>query len=243
MFASVLDELASLSTDRVSELGSGPPYFGFELLFAGIAIGFCRSTVSSHKSEPRILAVFFGLALALMAYFRQPYFLTMGAEIFSYALPWFHFSFLKSKPINSFLTRFVFIALGAGLSLLLSWALFSPSTRFYSLSATLIPSVVKNGFAYLFPIIELGKAYEIVFRLSHDEITVSQMLQHLLFVTFHIQVGIGFLGIHFLQRQQGRKNELIRLDVSEEVSQKTTSIVERATEFKRGAAPFSKSDS
>ena len=39
------------------------------------------------------------------------------------------------------------------------------------------------------------------------------MLAHLLFVTFHIQMGLGHIGIAFLTSKQRRKNMLIRMDV------------------------------
>jgi hypothetical protein len=39
------------------------------------------------------------------------------------------------------------------------------------------------------------------------------MLRHLLFVTVHIQFGLGHIGIDFLTSEQKRKNMLIRMDV------------------------------
>ena len=42
---------------------------------------------------------------------------------------------------------------------------------------------------------------------------LHDMLCHLLFVTAHIQVGLGHIGIAFLTSEQRRKNMLIRMDV------------------------------
>ena len=42
---------------------------------------------------------------------------------------------------------------------------------------------------------------------------LPKQLAHLLFVTFHIQTGMGFLGIHFLKKEQERRNMLVRMDV------------------------------
>lgn len=42
------------------------------------------------------------------------------------------------------------------------------------------------------------------------------MIVHLLFVTFHIQMGLGHIGIAFLTSEQRRKNMLIRMDVDDD---------------------------
>ena len=46
-----------------------------------------------------------------------------------------------------------------------------------------------------------------------DKVMLHDMLCHLLFVTAHIQVGLGHIGIAFLTSEQRRKNMLIRMDV------------------------------
>jgi hypothetical protein len=51
----------------------------------------------------------------------------------------------------------------------------------------------------------------------------SIQVAHLLFVTFHIQTAMGFLGIHFLTKEQERRNMLIRMDVAEEEEEESKS--------------------
>jgi DNA mismatch repair ATPase MutL len=70
-------------------------------------------------------------------------------------------------------------------------------------------------FYCLFPIHELHRAYDIMhqFADSSNPGVLQKQVHHLLFVTFHIQVGIGYLGIHFLRQEQHRRNQLIRMDM------------------------------
>ena len=68
----------------------------------------------------------------------------------------------------------------------------------------------------MFPIQELAASYEIVNHFVTDKELLHAMLAHLLFVTFHIQMGLGHIGIAFLTSEQRRKNMLIRMDVDEE---------------------------
>ena len=44
---------------------------------------------------------------------------------------------------------------------------------------------------------------------------LQNMLTHLLFVTFHVQMGMGHVGIAFLMKEQDRKNMLVRMDVDD----------------------------
>jgi ABC-type multidrug transport system fused ATPase/permease subunit len=45
---------------------------------------------------------------------------------------------------------------------------------------------------------------------------LQNMLTHLLFVTFHVQMGMGHVGIAFLMKEQDRKNMLVRMDVDDD---------------------------
>ena len=72
---------------------------------------------------------------------------------------------------------------------------------------------VSNAFHYMFPIDELAASYDIVTSFVSDKELLHDMVAHLLFVTFHIQMGLGHIGIAFLTSEQRRKNMLIRMDV------------------------------
>ena len=65
----------------------------------------------------------------------------------------------------------------------------------------------------MFPIHELHASYDIIHSFVSDKVMLHDMLCHLLFVTAHIQVGLGHIGIAFLTSEQRRKNMLIRMDV------------------------------
>ncbi len=47
----------------------------------------------------------------------------------------------------------------------------------------------------------------------HEPCLLRAQVARLLFITFHIQVGIGYLGIDFLKREQERRNQLVRMDM------------------------------
>jgi hypothetical protein len=83
----------------------------------------------------------------------------------------------------------------------------------------LAPSPLARFLRYMFPVDELADAYGIMARFASDPQVLRRQVSHLLFVTFHIQVGMGFLGIDFLRQEQGRRNELVRMDVVDSASE------------------------
>lgn len=107
-----------------------------------------------------------------------------------------------------------------------------------------------ENISYLIPVTEVLDAYNLLIGFVQPHILHAQ-LGHLLFVTIHIQVGRGFLGISFLTKEQERKNALIRIE--DEVPQapmhddgsdqgvsvtKTTVTEDIPKKFNRGAATF-----
>lgn len=83
-------------------------------------------------------------------------------------------------------------------------------------AADFVPLPLSRAFRYMFPIEELAASYGIVTSFVADRELLRDMICHLLFVTFHIQFGMGHIGIAFLTAEQRRKNMLIRMDVDEE---------------------------
>lgn len=79
--------------------------------------------------------------------------------------------------------------------------------------ANITPQPIKDLLGFMLPISELSAAFDIVSTFVPDTELLHGMLKHLLFVTFHIQVGMGHIGIDFLTAEQRRKNMLIRMDV------------------------------
>eukprot|EP00804_Cyclotella_cryptica_P025185 CCRYP_016989-RC/>CCRYP_016989-RC protein AED:0.09 eAED:0.09 QI:182/1/1/1/0.8/0.81/11/1581/464 len=100
------------------------------------------------------------------------------------------------------------------LCLLICRLLSSPS--FFAALPTFIPSPVKDTIVYMFPISEMTASYDIIsafYTTPEQKNRLHDMLRHLLFVTVHIQFGLGHIGIDFLTSEQKRKNMLIRMDV------------------------------
>ncbi len=80
-----------------------------------------------------------------------------------------------------------------------------------------IITITCNIVQYMFPVSELQSAYYTITSFFDSNPTNQQLLHdmlcHLLFVTFHIQMGLGYIGIAFLMSEQKRKNMLIRMDI------------------------------
>ena len=75
---------------------------------------------------------------------------------------------------------------------------------------TMTPKPVRDFFLYSFPITDLKAAYDIISEFTHEN-DLQLQLKHLLFVTFNIQVGLGYLGIDFPRSGQVRNNEVVRM--------------------------------
>jgi hypothetical protein len=163
--------------------------------------------------------------------------------------------------------RLLSIATAAMVSFFLSHGIFH-SGIFIHIVRWITPGFVIRTIEYLFPVYEMKEAYHIMNELSMEPENFRAMLKHLFFVTFHIQVGMGYLGIDFLRREQSRRNDLIRLDmrVNNDEKQETTTtdhdghnsnnndngrsngkktskqtrdiLLERSRRFQAGAAPF-----
>ena len=148
-----------------------------------------------------------------------------SVELWSHVFPtlirWFVSMFKGKKENND--TKLVepsfTLSIGIATIILLSppiclytCRLFSNPTFLTSLT-TIIPFQLSKTLQYMFPIHELHASYNIIHSFVSDKAMLHDMLCHLLFVTAHIQVGLGHIGIAFLTSEQRRKNMLIRMDV------------------------------
>ncbi|KAL7458372.1 hypothetical protein ACHAWC_010625 [Mediolabrus comicus] len=100
---------------------------------------------------------------------------------------------------------------------------------------TITPQPIKDILGFMFPISELSAAYNIISTFVSNKVLLHDMLKHLLFVTFHIQVGMGHIGIDFLTSEQRRKNMLIRMDKTKEKEKKK---FDPSRKFRRSAPTF-----
>jgi len=187
-----------LSTHRARE--EADDYFLYEAMIAGISILFFRSTVH-WKEEPATLRWFFALVLGFLSFFRKSsYQLIYAVEGFSFFVPLIlgsEISFIWPLPEKA--TRLALIALVGVVSMLVShWAASGDMIWFFSL---ITPTYVVDIWYLLLPIDEVKAAYHIMGKFQKAYV-LSKQVSHLLFVTFHIQFGIGYLGIDFLRLEQ-----------------------------------------
>jgi len=124
------------------------------------------------------------------------------------------------------------MSIGIAIIILLSPPLCLYTCRLFSnpsFLSTLIqntPIFISNTLQYMFPISELSASYNIICSFVSDKELLHDMIVHLLFVTFHIQVSLGHIGIAFLTSEQRRKNMLIRMDVDEKEEESSSSSKE-----------------
>jgi len=272
-FSSDLSEASlfglSLSSYRDHNLGpDATSYFENEAAISAISILFFRTTVHQSGQESTLLRYFFAVILAALAYFKRSYFEITAVELFSYAAAHLLRSRIKKSGAGDdsgakdIMIRLFYLVVSAAVSMGLSHLLVSGLLLQGLTMVT--PSPVIQLLYYLFPIAEMQRVYDVAIAFADPEV-LSKQLSHLLFVTFHIQVGMGFLGIEFLRREQHRRNQLVRMDVEgdtsdtpaeraedqanadasnnekslgDDQSRKLKVRLQRSRRFQRGAAPF-----
>jgi len=234
----------ALTTHRDKDLSENTvSFFQYECLLAAIAVIFCRWTVSLKK-EPPLLRAFFALLLGFLAFSKRSYTLITAVDMFSYAVP---IIMTSPKIPNQKYTRLSFIALSAGVSFLLSHLLLSKEVWVFVIRWTPLP--VKNLMNYMFPISEFVQAYNVILHFMNPAI-LNKQVATLFFATFNIQVGMGYLGIDFLRKEQARRNQLARMDMMDDSAEEEMPATngdstdkqrrkqEASRRFQKGAAPF-----
>lgn len=209
-----------LSTYRDHDVPLMP--FKYGMLISAISILFFRTTVtfpSKTSKEPRFLRWFFGGLLAFLSYSNKSYELICAVEIFSYLVTFFLFSdhvpsfflnFARDKnKIN--VLRIVLIAISAILCLLVCHL--AATGVIFQLLKSITPKFISDGLMSIFPVQEIQASYDIIDEFVSEEGLLKDQVARLFFITFHIQVGIGYLGIDFLKQEQHRRNELVRMDL------------------------------
>jgi hypothetical protein len=194
------------------------------MLISAIAIIFFRTTVqfetpSTTGKEPKFLRWFFGILLAFLSYQNKSYELICAVEIFSYLVPICLFSdyvpslflnFAQDKNKTNVL-RIVLIAISAILCLMVCHLAATGALFLFINSIT--PTFVTDALMVIFPIPEIQAAYDIMDHFILEEGLLQDQVARLIFITFHIQIAIGYLGIDFLKKEQNRRNDLVRMDM------------------------------
>lgn len=75
----------------------------------------------------------------------------------------------------------------------------------------ILTSYVMKPLYVLLPIDETKAAYDVLTEYMNPSV-LNAKIAYLLFVTVHIQTGMGFIGIEFLRNEQNRKNALIKIE-------------------------------
>lgn len=235
----------ALTTYRNMDLdANAASFFQYECVVAAIAVFFSRWTISK-KGEPPLMRLSFALLLGFLAYSKKAYELVCAVHIFSYAVPMLLTH--KSIPNDKKSLRLALIGVSAGLSLLLSHVILSREV--WSLVVDCTPLALARGMNYLFPIEEFAKAQQMLLQFM-DPAVLRKEAAHLFFATFHIQVGMGYLGIDFLRKEQARRNQLVQMDMMQNGEQEANggddsnkassspAKMEASRRFQKSAAPF-----
>lgn len=211
-----------LSTYRSRQNVGGD--FPYVLGIASVSIFVFRTTIPALPGkEPWVLRFFFGIMLAFLTYMNKSQELILAVELFSYAVPCCLYANL---PLSLYLplplsgsnrakaTRLVFIAVSALLSMTLSHIMATGDLFRWIYLVT--PVAVRDLFSSLVPTKEIQAAYDILDQFVSEPGLLNYQVSRLLFVTFHIQCGIGYLGIDFLKQEQERRNQLVRMDTHQD---------------------------
>lgn len=196
----------------------------------------------ASKSWEFVLRTAISVVLGGMAFVGMKYELICAVHVWSHALPWAlgkcwricgageecaqdvnkgskkkkNRGETSSKPPSLFGSMVTSTVVMLSLPICILVCRFFSSPSLYAVLPNIIPSSIKNSFLYMFPITEMAASYDIVaafYTTPQQKQVLHDMLRHLLFVTVHIQFGLGHIGIDFLTSEQKRKNMLIRMDL------------------------------
>jgi len=203
---------------------SAASLFQYECAIAGISAFFSRYTVKARKDEPMPQRIFFATIMSFLSYNRKPYEIICAFHLFSYISPllisWYHKrQGMKKKEMSIVdkLRALTVVAISGVASLLFCQYVASGDVQ--RILSIITPKMFVDAIYYLFPVAELQESHDIVSAFVKP-VLLQRMLSHLLFVTFHVQIGIGYLGIDFLTNEQLRKNQLIRMEFNQADAEK-----------------------
>jgi len=228
VFPQLTTHLKHVKNDSSSQL------FPYDGLIAVAAVTYCRYTVKA-PNESRLSRMFWSAVLGYLAYYRFDYWLQIYIYMLSFGGYFYerasYFSKdSKKKGIDEIQKQAqVLTFLGTALLSIghLLYSISNPEgansffqSKLYTICAE-SPIISKalnrlctkfaDAVGYLLPVQEFISAHDIITEFVHPSDLYAKA-GHLLFVTFHIQVGMGFLGIEFLRAEQSRKNSLVKIE-------------------------------
>lgn len=134
-----------------------------------------------------------------------------------------------SVPTCLFVTRWIMNYDGYNYSILALFpsSVLTTTTTKAGAGGIMMPQSIIDIIYYSLPIKEITASYNVLQTFFANDSSsggngngngqeLQNMLTHLLFVTFHVQMGMGHVGIAFLMKEQDRKNMLVRMDVDDD---------------------------
>lgn len=227
-FPQLTTHLKHVKNDSFSHL------FPYDGLIAVASVTYCRYTVQ-YSGESKISRIIWSAILGYLAYNRYDYWIQAYAHMLSFGIHLHDkaFKYYAQTPKRSvieinrqaqLLTAIVtgYLVIGHflySISYPGGTNSFFQSNIFKVLSGnSILAGISKRIYGnifelvgYLLPVKEFIDARDIITEFV-DPTDLYEKASHLLFVTFHIQVGMGFLGISFLRAEQERKNALVKIE-------------------------------
>lgn len=224
LFPQLTTHLKHVQDDPMSQL------FPYDGIIAVIAVTYCRFTVN-YSGESKASRLCWSALLGYLSYNQYDYWLQIYTHILSFGI-FFHekaceyFTEGSQKKADGLYKQVQALTVIVTVFHAIGHILFSISypasanslfqSKLYEFcSGTSLFKLIWEKFVfscgYLLPVNEFISAHDII-----TEFVVPAELYakagHLLFITFHIQVGMGYLGISFLRAEQSRKNALIKIE-------------------------------
>jgi hypothetical protein len=183
--------------------------------------------------EEIVLRSLVAVLLGWMAYVGMPYDIICSLELWSHVLPWVFgrccvwSGSIKKKKQDDVINAPPSLLSSMALALIImssypiclfTCRILSTPYFYTQFLPSIIPIKLQSILQYMFPISEMTASYNIIltfYNNTEQKKVLHNMLRHLLFVTAHIQFGLGHIGIDFLMSEQKRKNMLIRMDLDE----------------------------
>jgi len=262
----ITTHLKHVQNDPLSQL------FPYDVVIAICAVTYCRYTVN-YRGESTVSRLFWSAVLGYLAWGRYDYWIQVYVHILSFGVFFYDEVcryYVTTKGAKQGVDEInkqahVLTAITSGF-LVIGHILFSISnpnnanslfqSKLYvfckenALISGLCNQIYAKAFdslGFLLPLNEFIGAHDIITEFV-DPSELYSKAGHLLFVTFHIQVGMGYLGIWFLRAEQSRKNALVKIE--DEVKKETQTIggqkqsnekkknYDPSAKFRKSAGPF-----
>jgi ABC-type multidrug transport system fused ATPase/permease subunit len=212
--------------------------FPHDCFIAALAVSFNRYTIK-YPDETKVSRIFWSVLLGYLAWENYDYWILICIHLLSFGQ--YVFQTLKAKMSKdqkmNIIKHMKLSTTLLSVYILSLWVVYSIARpqSIYSITQTKLYDIIisttfilQKGNAFhplydtiktnamdtlgsLLPITEIKDAYDLLTEFVQPHI-LNAKIYYVLFITFHIQSGMGFLGIEFLRKEQHRKNALIKIE-------------------------------